>query len=98
MTVGGGVAVMLEGRTWSWKTTDVMRGELAWVRDDEQVVIRYQPKLEDFSVEQHIEIVPDDIVVETERLLLFLGAYLAVQTYTDAAAATAAVLAATVVS
>ena len=98
MTVGGGVAVTLEGRTWRWMSTRILRGELGWVRDDEQVAIRFEPKLKDFRVEQHIEVATDDMAVETERLLLFLGAYLAVQTYTDTAAVTAAVMAANVVS
>ena len=98
MTVGGGVSVSLEGHTWRWMSTRILRGELGWVRDDEQVTIRYEPKLKNYSVEQHIEIVTYDIAVQTERLLLLLGAYLAVQTYTDVAAVTAAVMAATVLS
>jgi hypothetical protein len=98
MTVVGGVAVTLEGRTWRWMSTRIRRGQLGWVRDDEQVAIRYEPKLKDFRIEQHIEIATTALPVETERLLLFLGAYLAVQTYTDVAALTAAVMAANVVS
>ena len=98
MTAGGGAAVTLEARTWRWMSTRILRGELGWISDDEEVAIRYEPKLKDFRVEQHIEIATDDIAAETERLLLILGAYLAVQTYTDVASVTAAVMAATVVS
>ena len=93
MTFGGGCAITLEERIWRWKTANILRGELAWIRDGDGAQILYRPKMNGFTTEHQIEIAANGVPAETVRFLLFLGAYLAVQACTDTAAVTAVLLA-----
>lgn len=99
MRLGGDCDVTLEsGDVYHWKSTSVWRGEFAWVSEDGAAAIRYRPRVSSRSIEQHIEVLTDDLPADTERLLVFLGGYFATLTYSDVATTSAVIVAATLVS
>lgn len=92
---GDGSNLIFEGRVLQWKAIDGWRGEFGWVREDDTPAIIYRPRVTMRAMEQHIEVLADDL---DEPMLVFLGAFMTHITYSDVATTTAAVMAATLVS
>lgn len=95
MSGGDGSVLAFQGRMLRWKAIDGWRGEFGWAREDGSPAIVYRPRVSMRALEQHIEVLADDL---DEPLLLFLGAYMTHATYSDVATTTAAIMAATIVS
>jgi hypothetical protein len=98
MRAAGDVEVVLQGRTFRWKSMSGWRGEFAWVSADDAPLIHFRPHLSSQTIEQQIEVMADDLPLDDERLLILLGGYLAAATYTEMAAISAVFVATALVS
>jgi hypothetical protein len=98
ITASGRCELTIDGRQLRWKATSCLRGEFAWLSIDGTELIRYRPRMPWRNTQQVIDVVSGDLPAETATLLALLGAFLLMLTVNDAAAVTAAVLAATIVS
>lgn len=88
----------LDGRQYRWKATSCLRGQFAWLAADGTELIRYRPRMPWRRGAQEIDVLAADLPAETAALLALLGAFLLMLTVNDAAAVTAAIVAAAIVS
>lgn len=91
----GGCDATIDGQTFQWKPTAVLRGEHAWVDSAGHPVIRSVSRLSLGTVDREVEVLSGALSAETRDLLVLLAGYLLVLQSYDVAATTAAVLAAT---
>jgi len=98
VTASGNCELSLDGRQFRWRPTSCLRGEYAWVSGEGAEVIRYRQRMPWRRGAQRIEIVAHELPADTAALLGLLGAFLLMLTVNDAAAITAAIIAASIVS